>query len=289
MKILIKFACLCSIVAMQSCSSEDVPEYMEVNDSNTANSKMVVRFGGKIYKTDVKEVGDSVAYINEEYAKLYRSKIANSPNIAAVLSSDEYGTTYVDYFPSEKELLENYDFMKLENEYESHETTRAGVIDLMKPNNTDSVIAVADLYRDKDYKNDVLIVYATTKWATAIPNLKSISFNDRVSSIRLINNMNENSYYSMGNYDPIFAGLHTHRGNELRPVLACYKDANYSGSVIYCIASPTGSSVDHTDSNLKKIKFNDKISSLGWNIVADFSLFEDKDGKGPKFPAHGDC
>lgn len=121
---------------MQSCSSEDAPEYMGVNDQDTANSKMVVRFDGKIYKTDVKEEGDSVSYLNKEYDELYHSKIATSPNIAAVLSSDEYGTTYVDYFSSEKELLEHYDFMQSENEYESHETTRGGVIDMMDPHNS---------------------------------------------------------------------------------------------------------------------------------------------------------
>lgn len=95
MKKLIKFACLCLTVSMQSCSSEDAPEYMGVNDQDAANSKMVVRFDGKIYKTDVKEEGDSVSYLNKEYDELYHSKIATSPNIAAVLSSDEYGTTYV--------------------------------------------------------------------------------------------------------------------------------------------------------------------------------------------------
>jgi len=72
-------------------------------------------------------------------------------------------------------------------------------------------------------------------------------------------------------------------------VLKCCKDAKFKGSTIYCISSPTGSSVAHTDNNLKKIKFNDKISSLCWLMIYDFSVFEDKDGNGPEIPAHGDC
>lgn len=293
MKNLLKIMALCILVAMQSCSTEDEPQYMVANQPNSEISKMVVRFGGKVYETGVKETGDSVSYLNSEYAEVYRSRIANSEKIAAVLYSDEDGTTYVDYFTSEKELIKEYDFFKLENNKLSNMKTRADVKDLMPSDNVYPVIAKAALFRDSDFKNDELRIYATTKWANGVPNLKSISFNDRISSIKLINLLNPDSYYSMYYYSLPLVGseekVRIHKGDGLRPVLRCCQDANYKGSVIYCISSPSGSSVDHTDSNLKKIKFNDKISSVDWFIVYDFSQFKSVNGKDPQIPAHGDC
>ena len=78
----------------------------------------------------------------------------------------------------------------------------------------------------------------------------------------------------------------THSGSAIRPVLTCFEDSYYSGSVIYCIASPTGSPTDHIDTNLKNIGWNDKISAIGWQLVVDFSVFN---GENPQIPAHPGC
>lgn len=285
MKNLLKITALCILVAMQSCSSEDEPQYPVANQPNSEISKMVVRFNGKIYETDVKETGDSVSYLNEEYAEIYHNKIEKASKIAILLTSDEDGTTYADYYYSEEELLERYKIIKLPDV----EPTRSREINLIDSNDTDPLVATAELYKDKDLKNDVLKVYTTTVGGTVISNFKTIGFNDCVTSIKLINKLDPNTKYILGKGPDSLVNIIGTSGSQIRPVLACFKDANFSGSVIYCVASPTGSSVDHTDSNLKKIKFNDKISSLGWNIVTDFSLFTDKDGTGAKFPPHEDC
>lgn len=293
MKKLLKLMALCILVAMQSCSSDNEPQYVPVNQSNTEISKMVVRFNGKIYETDVQEVGDSVTYLNEEYAEVYRSKIANSDEVSAVLYSDENGVSYVDYFSSEKELLKEYQFLHIENDVEPEVLTRSNSILNLTPQDGYPLIATASLYRDSNFSNDVLIVGASTKWATCIPNFKTISFNDRVSSIKVINHMSPSESYTMYYYDSIGGNneLHhrTHSGSGLRPVLKCCKDAKFKGTTIYCISSPTGSTVDHTDKNLKKIKFNDAISSIGWLVIYDFSMFNSNGDNGPAIPAHGDC
>lgn len=93
MKNLLKIMALCILVAMQSCSSEEEPQYKVTNQAVSKISKMVVRFDGKIYETDVKETGDSVSYLNEEYAKIYRNKISNADDMSAVLYTDENGVS----------------------------------------------------------------------------------------------------------------------------------------------------------------------------------------------------
>lgn len=82
----------CILIAMQSCSSEEDLMLNEPNSSDASLSHLVIKFENRIYETDVIAVGDSVKYLNEEYDKVYRSKIVNIPNIAAVVSTNEAGT-----------------------------------------------------------------------------------------------------------------------------------------------------------------------------------------------------
>lgn len=278
----------CILIAMQSCSSEEDLMFNEPNSSDASLSHLVVKFENRIYETDVIAVGDSVKYLNEEYEKVYRSKIDNIPNIAAVVSTNEAGATFVEYFYSEKNLLDKYNFIPLENKSEqmTGNSTRSGVIDLMLANNTSPILAVAELYDDRNFKDTKLICYATAAWATSVSKLKSLGFNDKTSSIKVFNKMSPNSLYKI---EYIAIGLQqqkTYSGSGIRPVLKCFEDSNYSGSVIYCIASPTGSPTDHIDTNLKTIGWNDKISAIEWSLVVDFSVFN---GENPQIPAHPAC
>lgn len=278
----------CILIAMQSCSSEEDLMLNEPNSSDASLSHLVIKFENRIYETDVIAVGDSVKYLNEEYDKVYRSKIVNIPNIVAVVSTNEAGTTFVEYFYSEKKLLDKYNFIPLENKSEqmTGNSTRSGVIDLMLANNTSPILAVAELYDDRNFKDTKLISYASTSWATSVQKLKDLGFNDKTSSIKVFNKMNPNSSYTI-EYISIGIPHHkTHSGSAIRPVLTCFEDSYYSGSVIYCIASPTGSPTDHIDTNLKNIGWNDKISAIGWQLVVDFSVFN---GENPQIPAHPGC
>lgn len=275
----------CIMFAMQSCSSYDEPTMPETAESETSISHMVVKFEDRIYETDVMTVGDSVRYLNEEYAELYLSKISNNPDIAAVISSDEVGTTYVEYFMSEKKLLEKYEFAQLErNENTSSNATRSKVIDLVVGDNSSPILAVAELYDDKDFKDTELITYMTPTWNGSVPNMKEHGFNDKTSSIKIYNKIKSSTYYTI--YSVNFPYQKTYLGDWIRPVLKCYHNSYFEGGVIYCIASPPGSLVDHTDTNLKKIGWNDRISSIEWLLVVKLSLIE---GDNPLYPPHDPC
>lgn len=62
-------------------------------------------------------------------------------------------------------------------------------------------------------------------------------------------------------------------GSQLRPVLVSHHNSNFKGSILYCIAPSSGSSEPHKDYNLRSIGWNDKISSIEWILVTDFTKF----------------
>ncbi len=285
MKEILMLIGLCTLLAMQSCSSDQDPTFIESGDQVLEVSHMIIKFEGKTYETDVVETTDSTIYLNEEYAEVYRSKISKISDVAVILSKDEYGNNCAEYFLNEKKLLEKLDFIQLNDTsiIMAETATRSKVID-MRPSNDYSVsLAVAELYDDRNFSDTKLISYATASWATAIPKLKDLGFNDKTSSIKVYNKMSPNTEYTITDG---FNILGIHRGSGIRPVLKSYKDTGYKGAVLYCIAPPTGSNAIHSDYNLKNIGWNDKISAIAWLMVYDSSLFT---GDNPVIPAHGGC
>lgn len=290
MKHSILFLALCGTFVFQSCTSNEeiLPPDSEMMRPVTAH--LVVKYENRVYETDVVTVGDSVEYLDKEYAELYRTHIANAQDIAAVTSMDDTGNMYVEYFASEKKLQERYTFITVETIEDATPSgaTRGGVIDMMRPNNASPILGVAELYDDRNFKDTELIVYAATDWANAIPRMLDLGFNDKCSSIKVFNRMNPRTYYTILSYPEgsNFPEQRSHLGSSLRPVLKCYENTGYKGKVIYCIAAPTGSSEVHMDYNLKNIGWNDKISALEWIIVYDLSQIS---GDNPLIPGHGKC
>lgn len=289
------FITLCIVaLTMQSCSSELEPEILTNKDSDTTISHMVVKFNDKIYDTDVVTIGDSVKYLNDTFAEIYYSKISNNPDIAVLMSSDDSNTTYIEYYTSERELLQNHNFLQLKgNSIEiTNKMTRSDTIIVPHPN-VGSILGFAELFDDKKFHDTMLVTGVSTDWSNTVARLKEFGFNDKASSIKVYNKMDPNTTYEIKylirnniketNYNP---WNHKFEGGGVRPVLKSYHNSNYSGAVLYCIAPPTGSSDVHSDYNLKNIGWNDRISSLEWVLVYDFSLFN---GNNPEIPAHKAC
>lgn len=280
------------MLTIQSCTTDQEPVSVYGNELDTTISHMVVKYGDRIYETDVKMIGDSVVYLNDEYADIYKTEISKMPDNAAMVSSDESGITYVEYFVSEKELLDKYDCKAMAASSDSMivAPTRGGTINLYDYNRPATVLANAEMYDDKNFKDTQLLTYATDSWQNSVPKLSTLGFNDKCSSIKVYNRMSPKIEYRVFYYElqngVLTGNWRIHRGSELRPVLKCYHNSNYSGSVIYCIAPVTGSTDIHSDTNLKSIDWNDRISSIEWLLVYNFSVFQ---GENPEIPAHKPC
>lgn len=290
MKKIITIMSLCIILAMQSCSSDQEPTFPNSTDSEIELSHMVITYNGKTYDTDVITIGDSVEYLNEEYNRLYQSEISKTENLVIAMSNDESGVCHIDYYSSEKQLLEKYKFIsiadaKIEN-LDTH--TRGGVINLWPTNPPGGkTLAIAELYDDRNFSDTELIVYAAERWGTTIPKLKDLGFNDKASSIKVFNRMDRNTLYTI-NSSGLVSWVNpkdTYSGAHLRPILKSYENSNYDQKkgILYCIGTETGSANDHMDYNLRSIGWNDKISSLEWILVVDY---QEKD---PNYPIHSNC
>lgn len=296
MKKLIFLASLCIIFAMQSCSSDEEPKLPEVEQAEKVITHMMIKFEGRTYETDAMEVGDSVVYLNKEYDEIYRTKIATNPDIAAIYNSNDPETTYVEYFPSEKALRENCELIELgENqEYGTTENqTRSGIIDLTL-GGWGSLLAHAELFDDRNFKDTELIIATKEGGPGSVARLKDYGFNDKASSIKVYNDMLPSRRYKLNvevntptnSNQPPSTTWKYFLGSQMRPILVCYHNSNFSGTVIYCVAPPSGSSDVHADSNLKSIGWNDRISSLSWIICTDMSLIY---GNEPVLPPHKEC
>lgn len=187
---------LCIMFAMQSCSSESEPMMVEPNEVNTEISHMVVKFEDKIYETDVKTVGDSVQYLNADYAEVFDTEISKIKDVATLLYTDETGVSYVEYFHSEKELVEKYKFGEIQKD-EVQLNTRGKEIDLKLPNDNSTLLAKAELYDDKDYGYPVLYSYLSNINGISVPSLKDLGFNDKTSSIKIMNKMDPRMDYTI--------------------------------------------------------------------------------------------
>lgn len=87
--------------------------------------------------------------------------------------------------------------------------------------------------------------------------------------------MEPGSYYDIG-AGAIGDGIHggyTKPGGELRVCFTSYEDSYYQGKVLYCVGEywrgPLSMSYDrpHADYNLKKLGWNDKISSCVFKVI----------------------
>ena len=269
MKHVLFFLSACIITLMQSCSSDQEPMYLDPTSQESEISHMVVKFDGRTYETDVKTVGDSVVYLNEEYAEVYRTKIVDNSEIATMISSDEAGTIYVVYYDSEEDLRKHNNMISIvceSGEMRSEIASTRGVN--FAP--TNAIIATAELYRNTGFGGKCITGTANTSVSTAIPNLGDMGFNDKASSIKLFNKMDPNLYYTIKYTDVLDNNTikqDIFKGSAMLPVLICYRNVGYEGKALYCVGNPAGSATDHMDSNLKKLGFNDIISSFEFVII----------------------
>ena len=270
MKQVLFFLSTCLMIFVQSCSSDQDSMYLDPVSQESEISHMVVKYNGRTYETEVKTVGDSVIYLNEEYAEVYRSEIALNENLATIVSTDDAEITFVTYYNSEDDLLQHYNMRAIASKKEDIEPngvfTRWG--DELAP--TNALVAIAELYRNTDFGGKCIRGTANTFVGTAIQNLDDVDFGDKTSSIKLINKLEPNLAYTLQYRDVLDNNRFkqdTFNGSTVLPVLICYEHKDYKGKVLYCVGNPAGSATDHEDKNLKKLKFNDIISSFSFAII----------------------
>lgn len=300
-KTLIILFSICFITMIQSCSNEQEPTINGGSaESEVIISHMVVKFEEKIFETDVKVIGDSVVYLNQEYAEVYNSKISKLPELATVMTTEDE-VTYVEYLASKEDVEKKYSLIRIPNTPVELEAigTRSKVIDMEYQYSSENVLGYAELYDDRNFSDTMLKCNVTDRGASTCAYLKNYGFNDKCSSIKVYNKMRLGHHYELWNGTTY---LGSYDASQLRPVLVCFENSDYNivnnyvykGKILYCIAPATQAFLTnnpqvHKDSNLRKIGWNDKISSFQWIMVNDFRAFESINGNDPAIPAHPEC
>lgn len=247
--------------AITACSNVDEPETEELN-SNDMTSLLTVKYKGETYTIPCIMKNDSLIYLDKKFNELYKNEIEKLPNRAAFCYKDEQGNDVIEYYSSSKELEKETKIT-----YIGNNNTRMTRDAMPQP-----VAGRAILYDNKNYKDRTVIMDADLNIFPNIPNLKGYAgFNDKTSSIRVFNFLNPNKSYKPSYALPETPGT---PGSQLRTCLIGYEDSNFKGSVLYCIATYSNtenlndpSTATHQDYNLKKIGWNDKISSARFRII----------------------
>ncbi len=281
MKNLIKFAAVVmGVIAITACSNdEDVaPNQVSNPGIQEEMSELIVKYDGKVYKTKVAYRGDSTIYLNEEYADLYANEISKKENLAVLAYRNENDEKVVEYYPSAQDLEEEIGLVKLGDEMTpniNNKTTRgSSVKEFHVPDGI--VTGKAQLWDDKDFGDNSVLVDCSDKFFSTISNLKKAAgFNDKASSIRVWNLMSRSKIYepTYNSTMPPTEGFNgAMRGEKLRICLFGYHNTGFSGSILYCLSKPTGDPGVHEDANLKDIGWNDRISSLALRTVSVESI-----------------
>jgi lipoprotein len=246
-----------------ACSQEE-PLNKETQGNNEPELfNLIVKFEGKTFDVPCILENDSLIYLDDNFNQIYSNQIYPNKDLATLVYKSVDGKDIVEYYHNAEELETEKGF----NNYcqWKNAPTRNGISDPIGP----TTIGRAILYDDKNYSDREIVLNIDAKNQLLIANLKAYAkFNDKTSSIRVFNFLqNEKLYAPFDNNQPFY-------GKELRTCLISFEDSEFNGKVLYCISggfaginTPESLSMYHQDWDLKKIGWNDKISSVVFRIV----------------------
>lgn len=262
---------------MSSCSKDDEdPDFERPYDeeegygsgivTKAGSFSLIVKFEGETYNVPCALENDSLIYLDEDFNALYKEKISQIHELAALSYKDEQGNDVLEYYHSDKELESENGMFNFNDEIVEHNVLTKAPMPMPEPK-----AGRAILYDDTDFKDRTVVIDIDYDIQWAIPNLKDYDdFNDKTSAIRVFNFLEPNSWYRPSYAVPGYSVS----GSNLRTCLIGYEDSNYGGKRLYCIAPYANgqnlndpSTASHQDNSLKYLGWNDKISSVVFRII----------------------
>lgn len=247
-------------LGLYSCGNENEPGLKENQTSETEVFAVTAKYKGKTYSVECKYEKDSLIYLDYDFNEMYVKEISSNPDMAVLISKDSQGNDVISYYDSSTELEQDNGFDILPSE-EGETLSRYGTG--MQP-----TAARAILYDDTNFKDRTIeLDLDLTGYYYCRFLLEGYKFNDKTSAIRLFNFLQPATYYpnvcKFGAY-----------GRELRICLIGYEHSFHQGKRLYCVAQYTEGqdlyrpeTAPHQDYKLRKIGWNDKISSVELKII----------------------
>lgn len=262
---------------MSSCSKDDSPvDYGKPYDeeegyesgivTKAGSYSLIIKFEGKTYNVPCALENDSLIYLDDDFNTLYKERISQISELAALSYKDEQGNNVLEYYHSDKELEKENGIFNFNDKIVEHsvQTKSSGAMPEPKAGR-------AILYDDVNFKDRKVVIDIDYDTQWSIPNLKeSDNFNDKTSAIRIFNLLEPNSWYRPSYAVPGYSV----KGSNLRTCLIGYEDSGFKGKRLYCVASYADgqditrpSTASHQDNSLKSLGWNDKISSVSFRII----------------------
>lgn len=255
---------LLSLGLFYSCREDDSVLSEQKTTENQEIFEQTIKFEGEVYHVRCTMQNDSLVYLDKDFEALYKNRISQIPELTTFVYKNQESVNIIEYYSSEKELLEKKGLAYFNIESSPINNTRAGE-DILP------AAGRAILYDDTNYKDRTVTLNVDYDRYPSIANLKAYAgFNDKTSAIRVFNFLNPNTYYRPSYAYPSASV----KGSELRTCLIGYEDSNFQGKKLFCIAEySSGQNIDapetasHQDYKLRNIGWNDKISSCVFRII----------------------
>lgn len=254
-----------------SCSSdvatEDIPD-AEVEAATGEVFNLNIIYDGKEYVVPCTlDKDDNLVYLDEEFKNLYDREISKFKELVTYEREDGK----LVYYPSEEVMMKQLGYTFVDED----------AIVLMKNGvktrvSASAIAGRAQLWDDTGYSDRSIKLETTYNTFCSLPSLKHYNnFNDKTSALKVWSYIPQNDSVMLSralveeklNEMPAleFAPDKMYSTNDLRVVFLGYHNSNYDAAALCCIPENTG--VAHEHSNLKKIGWNDKISSVVLRIA----------------------
>ena len=252
-----------------SCSQNEVFNGEETYEQEGVYNLNITYKGSEYIVPCTLDKNGELVYLDEDFRNLYYNEIAKDSSVVTIINGEDSIT----YYSSEEEMLHELGYKYVDSLYLDSlcQSTRAPY--------TEGYAGKMTFWDDSNYKDrnkTILIDYI--KYFSH-PRLKQFdNFNDKISALKVWSFIpanttiygpsgsgDYNKMENLGNPSYPSTGTNKYNSNDLRIVFLGYKDSNYEGSILCCI--PENNGVEHAHSKLKRIGWNDKISSIVFRIA----------------------
>lgn len=257
------------IALVSSCTNEDIPPTK--NDAQISETfSLIIKFDGKTYNVPCAMQNDSLIYLDENFNALYKNEISPISPLTMLTYKDDNGNDVVEYYRSEKELAKQKNIS-----YFIGDNVNLDVMSRADQTMPQPTAGRAILYDDTGFKDRTIVLDIDFDRYPSIGRLKDYhNFNDKTSAIRVFNFINPSKNYKPSYGVPSSPFDQGVSGSQLRTCLIGYEDSGFKGNILYCVASYSSTqdinrpeTASHQDYKLKRIGWNDKISSVVFRII----------------------
>lgn len=256
-----------SMMALVSCNNDD-----SFNNSEEKDDVYNLSITYKGIEYNVPCTTDSLGeliYLDDNFKNIYNNEIAKNGSVVTTIQDDNHIT----YYSSEEDMLKELGYKYVDSLVFEDVTkkTRASI--------TEGYSGRLTFWDDSNYKDRNKTIFIDYDNYFSHPRLKNYdNFNDKISALKvwsyipadktiyvrgggMTSNVTTNP--GTGSLEPI--GYTKYNTNDLRVVFLGYEHTDYRGSVLCCI--PENNGVEHAHNRLRRIGWNDKISSIVLRIA----------------------